>query len=172
MIAPPAAAYLLSDRLAVVLLLSALLAAVAALAGFWIAWWVDASIAGCMATAAGVIFLLALLFAPERGLVAQALRRQRQRYDFAQLMLTIHLLQHEGTSAAALESSERHLGEHLRWAPEFARRVVRGATREGWIEPGNAGALALTNEGRLAARRTLGESTGSGVASPAEAWQP
>ena len=171
MIAPPAAAYLLSDRLAVVLVLSAGLAALAALAGFWIAWWVDASIAGCMAVAAGAIFMGALLFAPERGLLALALRRHRQRYDFAQLMLTIHLLQHEGTSTAARESSERHLGEHLRWTPEFAQRVVRDAAKTGWIDRGADGRLRLTGAGRSAAVGTLGETAPVGNAGRDE-WQP
>ncbi|HSJ13763.1 MAG TPA: metal ABC transporter permease [Longimicrobiales bacterium] len=170
MIAPPAAAYLLSDRLAVVLLLSAGLAAVAALGGFWIAWWVDASIAGCMAAAAGVIFMTALLFGRERGLLALAHRRRRQRVDFAQLMLTIHLLQHEGTAAAVPESRESHLGEHLRWTPEFARRVVRGAAREGWIERGADGVLRLTPRGRAAAVRTLGE-TSPGTNGGRMEWQ-
>jgi hypothetical protein len=39
----------------------------------------DASIAGSMATVTGVFFLLALLFAPERGLVARWPRLRWQR---------------------------------------------------------------------------------------------
>jgi manganese/zinc/iron transport system permease protein len=154
MVAPPAAAYLLSDRLRNVLLLSALIAAVSALAGFWVAWLIDASIAGCMAAGAGLSFLLALLFAPERGVVAQALRRRRQRWDFAQLMLAIHLLHHEHSAAAAEECREAHLGTHLRWPPEYARRVVRGAMNDGWIERRPDGMLEVTASGRRAAAAT------------------
>lgn len=154
MIAPPATAYLLSDSLPRVLLLSAVIAAAAAITGFWTAWFVDASIAGCMATAAGILFLAAFLFAPERGIVAEARRRERQRWEFARLMLAIHLLHHEGTPAYADESSESHLDEHLRWKPAFARRVVREA-EDAELIVRSGGQLLLTQDGRDAARRAM-----------------
>jgi manganese/zinc/iron transport system permease protein len=154
MIAPPAAAYLLSDRLPVVLVLAMLLAAVSALAGFWAAWLADASIAGSMALMAGVVFLGAFLFAPGRGVVAQARRRSRQRVDFAQIMLAIHLLQHENTPAAAEECRVTHLSRHLHWAPQFALRIVRRAEEDAWIRRAGE-TLLLTEEGRQAARAAL-----------------
>lgn len=155
MIAPPAAAYLLSDRLPVVLVLSAVLAAVSALAGFWVAWIADASIAGSMAVMAGAVFAMSYLLAPERGVVAQARRRARQRVEFAQLMLTVHLLNHEDTPDAAEENRESHLGRHLRWAPQFARRIVRRAEDREWLQRQADGLLVLTPAGRTIARETL-----------------
>jgi manganese/zinc/iron transport system permease protein len=152
MIAPPAAAYLLTDRLSVVLALSGLLGAVSAVAGFWLARLMDASIAGSMATMAGVVFLLALLFSPDRGVVAGLRRRARQRLEFAGLMLTIHLLNHEGSPAAARENRVEHLQEHLRWSPEFAHRVVHRAEREGLVIRKEDDLLQLTPLGREAAR--------------------
>lgn len=155
MIVPAATAYLLTDRLISLLALSALIAAVAALGGFWAAWLADASIAGAMATAAGVLFLLAFAFAPRRGLVAQARRRARQRVEFAQLMLAIHLLHHEGSAVAESESREQHLSDHLDWAPAFARRVVRLSERDELIRRETGGLLRLTPAGRVAAEQAL-----------------
>jgi manganese/zinc/iron transport system permease protein len=155
MIAPPATAYLLSESLPRMLLLSVLIAAAAALIGFWTAWIVDASIAGCMATAAGALFTLAFLLAPERGIIAVARRRARQRWEFARLLLAIHLLHHEGTAAAAAESREAHLGEHLRWQPAFARRVVSDSERLGLLERTGEGGLVLTDAGRAVATRAI-----------------
>lgn len=155
MVAPPAAAYLLSDRLPVVLLLSVVLATVSALGGFWAAWLADASIAGSMATMAGAVFGLAYLFAPERGVVAQVRRRARQRVEFAQLMLAIHLFHHEDSAEADIENRETHLGAHLRWAPDFARRVVRRAEDREWLVRERDGLLRLTGAGREAARSAL-----------------
>jgi manganese/zinc/iron transport system permease protein len=155
MIAPPATAYLLADSLARVLLLSVLVAVAAAVLGFWTAWFVDASIAGSMASAAGLLFMLALLFAPERGLVAVLRRRERQRWEFAQLMLIIHLLHHEGAPDSAAENHEAHLGEHLRWAPAFARRVIADATAAGLLTRQRDGRLLLTAAGRDEARRAM-----------------
>jgi manganese/zinc/iron transport system permease protein len=132
-----------------------LIAAAAALAGFWTAWIVDASIAGCMATAAGVLFALAFMLAPQRGIIAVARRRERQRWEFAQLLLAIHLLHHEGTAASADESRESHLGEHLRWQPRFAQRVVGEAEGAGLLVRTGDGRLALTDAGRSAAMKAM-----------------
>src|SRR5688500_7354483 len=96
MIGPAASAYLLTDRLSRMLLYSALIGVASAVSGYWVAHWLDASIAGSMATMVGVLFGLVWLLAPDRGLVAQARRRSQQRLAFAQTMLAIHLSNHEG----------------------------------------------------------------------------
>ena len=75
MIAPPATAYLLTDGLARLLVLAAGFGAASALGGYWLAYLLDASIAGAMATMAGAFFAAAWLFAPERGLIAAPRRR-------------------------------------------------------------------------------------------------
>lgn len=155
MIAPPAAARLLSHRLPVVLALSVGIAAASALLGFHAALLLDASIAGCMAVATGVLFALALLLAPERGIVATLLRHRRQRVEFSGLMLAIHLLNHEGSPRAPEENRLGHLPEHLRWSPEFAARVARHAEREGHLVRGEGDRLHLTPLGREAARHRM-----------------
>ena len=80
LIVPAASAHLLTDRLWVMLLLSLLIALVSAVAGHIFAitipgWFGfrDTSTAGMMGVAAGVIFLLAFLFAPRHGLVSRTL---------------------------------------------------------------------------------------------------
>jgi manganese/zinc/iron transport system permease protein len=147
MIAPPVAAYLLTDRLPRMLILSGLIGIGAAIGGYWLARQLDASIAGSMASMAGLIFGLVFLFAPQRGLVAVALRRSRQRWDFAQTMLAIHLGNHEGTSQAQDENRVDHLWEHLRWQPAFAEQVIRYAERKGTVRR-QRGYLFLTEAGR------------------------
>lgn len=154
MVAPAAAAYLLTDRLSWMLGLSALLGAVSAISGYWLARALDANIAGSIAAMTGVVFLLAFLFAPERGMAALALRRRRQRWEFAQTALAIHLLNHEGTPAMAVERRVDHLQYHLHWEPGFAGEVVRRAQREGLIEREN-GDLSLTAAGRQRAQAAL-----------------
>jgi manganese/zinc/iron transport system permease protein len=156
MIAPPATAYLLTDRLSLMLVLAALAGAGSAVAGYWVARWLDASIAGSIATVAGVGFALAFALAPGRGAVAVARRRARQRWRFAETMLAIHLLNHEGRPDAAAESRVEHLDESLRWRPDFAARVVRGAVRRGLVAE-RGGSLALTERGRAEARAALSQ---------------
>ena len=155
MIAPPASARLLTDQLGRMLGLSALLAAVSAGSGFFLAQWLDASIAGSMATMAGGVFLLCLIVSPDRGVVAELTRRRRQRLEFARLMLTIHLLHHEGGAREEEENRLDHLPEHLRWSPEFALKVALRAERDGYIRREREGRLRLTPLGREAARHLM-----------------
>ncbi|NBB73392.1 MAG: metal ABC transporter permease [Bacteroidetes bacterium] len=154
MVGPPATAYLLTDRLAVMVGLSAGTGALGAIGGYWLAHALDASIAGAMATMTGVLFGAAVLFAPERGVVARWRRRRRQTWRFAEQMLAIHLLQHENTPEAERECRVGHLQEHLGWAASFAERVVHRAARHGTIERQN-GRLRLTDPGRTVAEDAL-----------------
>lgn len=150
MIAPPAAAYLLTDRLDRMVVFSMLIGVTGAISGYWLAHRLDASIAGAMAVMCGVLFGLAFLMAPERGLLAILLRRRRQRWRFAQQMLTIHLLHHEGTAEAEEQSRVDHLRDHLRWSPAFSAAVIRQAEESGLLVQQN-GHLVLTESGRLSA---------------------
>lgn len=154
MIGPPAAAYLLTDDLKRMLGLSMAIGALSAIAGYWVAHWVDASIAGAMATMVGAVFLAVLVLAPERGLVAKAFRRERHRVEFAQTMLTIHIMNHEGTAAAIEENRVDGLEEHLRWDTSFTERIVGLARRRGLVEE-TSGLLVLTETGRNRAKAAM-----------------
>ena len=155
MIGPPAAAYLLTDRLPTMMALSVGIGVASALAGYWASYLLDVSIAGSMATMTGVAFALSFLFAPERGAVALARRRARQRWEFAQTMLAIHLLNHEHSPEEDEENCERHLHQHLRWDPEFARQVVRRAESSGLVSRAAGDRLLLTDRGRGVAREVI-----------------
>lgn len=154
MIGPPVTAYLLTDRLQTMVILSIAIGALASLAGYWVAHWLDASIAGAMATMIGVTFTGTLLFAPERGLVAKARRRTRQREEFAQTMLAIHLLNHEDSPEALVENRVDGIDEHLRWDTSFAHHIIRLAERNDLVDQ-EAGLLVLTPEGRARATTAL-----------------
>lgn len=154
MIGPAATAHLLTDRLPLMILLSAVIACVSALGGYQIAHALDASIAGSMASAVGIAFVLALLFAPARGVLAVARLRYRQRWDFARRMLVVHLLQHEDLPEEMHESRIDHLQEHLHWEEDFAARVVRTSIRAGYVER-KGERLILTDSGREVARASI-----------------
>jgi manganese/zinc/iron transport system permease protein len=79
LIVPAAAAYLLTDRLVTMVVLSVVIGWVSAVAGYWGALQVDASIAGTMGLCAAAIFAVALIASPRYGLAARALRRARRR---------------------------------------------------------------------------------------------
>ena len=111
-------------------------------------------IAGAMATMTGVFFLAALIFAPERGLIAKRLERVRRRQRFAVEMLLVHLSRHEHESGEEHESEMAHLTGELNWAAGFAQATVERASHLGWIERQD-GYLQLTDSGRTVAEQVL-----------------
>ncbi|MEM8922045.1 MAG: metal ABC transporter permease [Actinomycetota bacterium] len=154
MVVPSATAYLITNRLSWMIGLSIAIGVFGAVVGFWLARWLDTTIGGSMVATIGLVFGAAFLCAPERGIVAITRRRLRQRWEFAQTMLAIHLLHHEGTPEAVIENRVDHLWEELRWKPDFAEQVVRHAEQRGVVRR-TAGMLSLTGEGRELAEEAL-----------------
>jgi manganese/zinc/iron transport system permease protein len=74
LIVPPATAYLLTNSLPVMLILTVLLGSLSAGAGYLLASIMDGSIAGAMATCSGFFFLLAFLFSPLQGVFRRKYR--------------------------------------------------------------------------------------------------
>ena len=151
---PPATAYLMTDRLSRMLILSAVIGSVNAVSGYWLAHLFDVSIAGAIATMTLLVFGLIFLCVPNRGLIAIARRHARQRWEFAQTMLVIHLLNHEGLPEAEEESAIANLHEHLSWDPTFAHQVVRYALHNRCVLQEET-QLVLTERGRSVAQQAL-----------------
>lgn len=79
MLAPPAAAYLFSDRLIHLLVGSVVLAVISTVGGFYWARVLDIAPTGPMASFAGIVFLITLFVAPKRGLLSVWWKRRTQR---------------------------------------------------------------------------------------------
>lgn len=161
MVGPPATGYLMTNDLRRMMMYSAGMATLAAISGYWVAHFLDVSIAGSMAGAVGLFFTVVLVFAPERGIVAVARRHTRQRWEFAQTMLTGHLLNHEGTPEEVSESRIGHIEQVLGWDPGFRGGVIARAERSGLIVLGD-GSLRLTPAGREHASEALAPSVAAG----------
>lgn len=151
---PPATAYLITNKLSLMLILSAVIGSVNAVSGYWFAYLFDVSIAGMIATMTFLVFGLVFLLVPNRGLIAIGRRRRRQRWEFAQTMLVIHLFNHEGLPEAEAESEIAHLHEHLRWDPTFATQVVKYALNNRCVSQEET-QLTLTEHGRAVAQQAL-----------------
>lgn len=74
LITPAASAYLWTDRLSVMLVLSSLFGMFSAIIGYYIAVWIDTSISGSMAFATGLIFIISFLFSPTHGMIRKYVR--------------------------------------------------------------------------------------------------
>lgn len=69
LVAPASTAYLLTHNFKVMLIISAGIGVLIAITGYYLAVWLDGSIAGAMATMAGLFFGLAFLFSPQDGIL-------------------------------------------------------------------------------------------------------
>ena len=152
MIVPPCCAYLLTDSLFRMFIFSILIGAFCSIVGFWIATYLNANIAGSMAIVCGICFFLVFVFSPSRGLVALKIKRVKQKWEFSQNLLLVHLFNHEDSENYDEESKIDHLHKHMLWQPNFGTKVVSMAQKNGdlIIQGEN---LFLTQNGREKVRR-------------------
>ncbi|MFD1779911.1 metal ABC transporter permease [Fredinandcohnia salidurans] len=71
LITPAASAYLWTDKLLVMIGLSASFGVMSAIMGYYFALWIDTSISGSMAFATGVIFLISFICSPRHGILSK-----------------------------------------------------------------------------------------------------
>ncbi|MFQ3565932.1 MAG: metal ABC transporter permease [Aggregatilineales bacterium] len=149
-IIPPAAAYLLSDRLSIMLLLGPLIGMLGAYFGYDLArgsflglfsmgdllaalnrtfglnlverW--DSSISASMVLMMFFFFIIAWVFSPKYGLISTLLRRANQRRRFADQVVLGHIQHHQQTAAQAQELNIATLHEHFHWPPAKMKRVL------------------------------------------------
>lgn len=153
-IVPPAAAYLLTDRLIPMLVLAAAIGMISSATGYAAAIALDVSIGGMMAVMTGACFGLAFLFGPRYGLVAQLWRKYTRRYADESRALVVHLYEHEGSPHAARENIVPALEQHLGWDSVKAEQVLRRSLRRGFVLR-EGSVLHLTRRGREVARELL-----------------
>mgnify|MGYP001983710028 CR=1 FL=1 len=128
-ISPAATAYLLTNDLKRMLLLSCFFGVFSAIVGYWLAHILDASIAGSMTTILGILFLFVYLFAPTQGVFSGFFRERHQRIEVSLLIFLLHLQNHS-------EEEERHvnhLGEHINWQKVRAKTVVELAVKNNLV---------------------------------------
>jgi manganese/zinc/iron transport system permease protein len=153
-IVPPSAAYLLTDRLWKMLLYASLISVASSILGYYAALAWDVSIGGMMALMTGGFLLLAFLFSPNYGLIAQEIRRTSQRANNENRALAVHLYNHQGSPVQFEENVVQALREHLRWDDQKAQQVVlRGLDQK--LITKDANLLKLTAKGQAVAKEVL-----------------
>ena len=142
MIAPAAAAYLLTTDLKKMLWLSVVFGVFSAISGYWLAHWLDASIAGSITTMLGMLFLVVYLFAPSKGIIAVLYREKQQRTEVSLLTFLLHLKNHDELE----ERHVNHLYEHINWQKVRAKNVLDLAIKNNMIQIHNS-VVSLTQKG-------------------------
>ena len=150
MIAPAASAYLLTNDLKKMLLLSCTFGVFAAISGYWLANLLDGSIAGSMTTMLGVTFLMVYFFAPNKGLISVMFRQKRQRKEVSLLTFLLHLQNH----SEERERHVNHLQEHINWQKIRSKTVLDLALRNNMISI-EKNIVTLTDKGQKFTERAL-----------------
>ena len=148
-IIPAATLYLLTDRLAVMLIGSPIIGILSAVTGYELArgsflgfpvsrllagldstiglqgytTW-NVSISASMVMMAFFFFLAAWVISPRYGLISTVLRRRAQRQNFANQLVLGHIYNHQNSPEAAQELAVSTLHEHMNWSPGKTRRVL------------------------------------------------
>lgn len=140
LVVPPATAYLLTDRLGVMIGLGMALGVTSAVGGYAVARWLDASIAGAIAAVSGVLFCLALALSPRHGLLSKLLVQRRLGRRLTEKLLLTHLS--DGPLPVGV------IEQRFAWSAERLRRVAARLERQGWVAA-EGGRLRLTAAGEV-----------------------
>ena len=82
LVGPAAIAYLLTDRFQTMMIITVFVAILSSALGYYLAVWVDGSIAGAIVTIIGILFGITFLFSPGHGvLMKKRLQRKRSTKD-------------------------------------------------------------------------------------------
>lgn len=141
LIVPPSTAYLLTDRLSYMLVLSITIGIISTVSGYVAALAFDVSIAGAMATTAGVIFGIVWVAAPRRGLVSRWKGIAEQRLKFHTVLALLYITRNGGTTTIT------SLNEDLDWGDAFTQKIIHHMLQNGIVEDKGDG-ISLTGKGR------------------------
>lgn len=133
MIVPAATAYLLTTELKKMLILSIAFGLFSAIGGYWLAYFLDASIAGSIASMLGLIFLIVYLGAPKTGFFSSLFKQKRQQKEVMLLTLLLHL-NSLGVNFEGEERDVSHLYGHFNWNLKQAKTILKLGTENGLIQ--------------------------------------
>ncbi|MBT3270581.1 iron ABC transporter [Candidatus Poribacteria bacterium] len=153
LIAPAATAYLLTDRLSRMLVISAAHGVLTSLGGWHLSVWLECSTAGAMVVVGTSLFLLAFVCSPSHGLVARLARRVRLTRRMADENVLGALIRAEEDGAPAFTTVT--LAAWLRLPSARVTHVVRRLRRRDWLIAMGSDGVGLTDAGREQATQVL-----------------
>jgi manganese/zinc/iron transport system permease protein len=118
-VGPAVIASYFSKRLLYLLLLAPIIGVAATVFGYGLAHSFEVSITGSIISVIGIFFILASLFAPDRGFISGIKHRKQLKTNFNTDLLLVHLLQHELIGDADEENRVDILPVHFGWEEEY-----------------------------------------------------
>jgi manganese/zinc/iron transport system permease protein len=151
LIVPPATAQLLCDRLSRMVIAACVFAVASAVGGYWLAHKWDVSPAGAMAVFAGGMYAVAVLFAPQYGIVSTLVRNLQTSLRILREDLLSMLYRNEELGGRSLGVSTAVAAVGGGWLARWALAMLK---RRGRLTVA-ADNLQLTPDGRERAKRLV-----------------
>ncbi len=150
LITPPSTALLLSDRLQQVILLSALIGLTAAILGFLLSYLFNAPPGPAMTVTATLFYILAVLFAPKKGLLFRLIQKRKLKQKIQIEDTLKQALGLQDKDELTLEKLHNRLGFSMRQLKQH----LQSLKANGFFSNTSSN-LALTESGRDEARRLV-----------------
>lgn len=153
LIAPAATAYLLTDRLHIMLMLAVGNGVLSAILGYWVSWMLNCSPAGAMGSMAGVQFAFAFLFSPTHGVITRWWSHNRLRMRVAEEDVLLW-------AGRQLESGHRpsftsyDLSQAQRWLLPDAKSAIKRLVKKGLLQDGQE-RFSLSHRGEVNAESLI-----------------
>ncbi|MEJ6831093.1 MAG: iron chelate uptake ABC transporter family permease subunit [Akkermansiaceae bacterium] len=160
LITPPTAARFWTNKLKVMLWLSAVIGAISGCFGAWLSsLYPDLPAGAIIVVAAGVIFLISMIFGHTRGVLPRYLRQRqlKRKVGRQHLLRSVFEIMEVGQKKHPLRNlpiSLDRLREHRAWSKGELPRLIRQARREDHLERQPSGELRLSESGFGEASRT------------------
>ena len=125
---------------------SIIIGIICAVIGTEVAFTLDVSIAGAIATTIGLALLIAVICTPKTGYIATYLRQRHLRRHYRETMMLCHIYTHMNTPVAAIENGIGTIHEHLNWKPDYTHQAATHLKKRGLLYVTN-GYYMLTDKG-------------------------
>lgn len=153
LVVPAATAYLLTDRLERLIGIAIAVGVGSSIGGYYLAQRLDASVAGCIATVAGIVFTAAILFSPSHGVVIRNVAQARLRRRVAEEDVLLWAgREAERVNGHAFTLTE--LTRAMEWLPAEAETTLQRLAAQGHFTR-SEDAYSLTAAGRERAGELL-----------------
>jgi ABC-type Mn2+/Zn2+ transport system permease subunit/Mn-dependent DtxR family transcriptional regulator len=152
LITPPAAAYLLTDSLKKILVLSAFIGVIASVVGLYLSYYYNYASGASIVLVAVIIFTLVFIFSPKEGILMKYLkRREASRTVMVEdVIKLLFKIQEHRTRSEIVQKISAELGLSV----SRTESLLRTVRLKGFVAARN-GTLVLTDSGRMLALKLI-----------------
>lgn len=145
MVGPAISAYLLFDRLDLMIVASILIGIISSILGFLISTYFDLSISGTIASTMGLIFLITLFFSPKKGILKNIIDKNNIKLTYLIILMLIYLY-NKSKNQNNKNTNLEQLSDSLNWDMKILSKIIKITKDKEYIVI-NKEKIAITDNG-------------------------